>query len=304
MKQEIRLALSSGGARGIAHIGVIRALEEANYPIQCIAGTSIGAVVGGIHAIDKLSDFSDWLLKLEKLDVWKLIDFTFSTSGFIKGDRVLNEIKQFTGSDALIEDLSIPFSAVATSIKTGTPVVFNKGDLFTAIRASMAIPNVVTPLNYEKDLLVDGGLVAPLPIAFLPKVNSDSSAIVVAVDLNASGGKAPKLPYNQKKKKREIENQTSVISTLYARMENYLKSNSTSKQDEEKLNYISLAMRSFDIMQDLITQTAMDHQKPDILIEIPRTAADTFDFYRAGELIDIGYQKASEALETYKKNNS
>ncbi len=151
------MVLSGGGARGIAHIGVVEELEKRGFEIRSIAGTSMGALVGGIYAVGKLQEFKNWLYTLDKLDVFKLIDFTLSSQGLIKGDRVFKKMKEFI-PDKNIEDLKIHYAATATDIINNKEVVFNQGSIYDAIRASVAIPTVITPVKQDDTLLVDGGV--------------------------------------------------------------------------------------------------------------------------------------------------
>ena len=167
-KQKIALVLSSGGARGNAHIGAIQEIVSRGYEIASISGTSMGAVIGGVYAAGKLDEFSDWMSSLHKMDVFNLMDFTLSNQGFFKVDRVFNEMKKFI-PDVQIEDLKIPFVAVSTDLKKKDTVVFKEGNLFNALRASVAIPAVVTPVKLSEKFLVDGGLMAPIPIQYVKR---------------------------------------------------------------------------------------------------------------------------------------
>ena len=151
MKQKVALVLSGGGARGIAHIGVIEALEEQEFEISSVAGTSMGALIGGIYALGKLEVYKDWLCTLDKMKVFALIDFTLSGQGFIKGDKVFHKMRELI-ADANIEDLKIPYTAVAADILNKKEVVFTKGSVLDAIRASIAIPTVFTPVKLENGI--------------------------------------------------------------------------------------------------------------------------------------------------------
>jgi NTE family protein len=168
----------SGGARGLAHIGVIRALEEKSLRIRNIAGTSMGALIGGIYAADEVDTFSKWVQQLERGDVIRLLGLSFSMTALFKGDRVIEVLKELIG-DSRIEDLPIGFTAVATALREQREVWLNKGSLFDAIRASIAVPGVFTPATVAGQLLVDGGLVNPIPIA--PTLN-DATDLTIAVN--------------------------------------------------------------------------------------------------------------------------
>ena len=181
MKKKIALVLGSGGARGIAHIGVIRELADQGYQITSVAGSSMGALIGGIYASGKLDDYEKWLRTLDKLDVFNLVDFTLSSNGIIKADRVLNEIRKFI-PDRNIEDLPIPFTAVATDIRNKKEVCFSSGSLYKAIRASISIPMVITPAMVDGVLMVDGGVLNPVPVN---RVKRQPDDLLVAVNVNA-----------------------------------------------------------------------------------------------------------------------
>ncbi|MCK4793275.1 MAG: patatin-like phospholipase family protein, partial [Desulfobacteraceae bacterium] len=177
MKQPIALVLGSGGARGLAHIGVIEEFEKQGFEINSVAGTSMGALIGGLYAMDKLHEYKDWVLTLDKVEVFNLIDFTFSSHGLIKGDKIINKMKTFL-PDRNIEDLDIPFAAVATDITNEKEVVFTTGSVYEAVRASIAIPTVFTPVNKDNILLVDGGVLNPIPANRVKRIGND---ILVAV---------------------------------------------------------------------------------------------------------------------------
>lgn len=179
--KKISLVLGSGGARGITHIGVIEELLRRGYQIEAISGCSIGALVGGIYAAGKLHLLKDWFLLMDKTRLFRLTDFTLTTQGFIKGERVMDELRKMIG-DCNIEDLPIPFTAVAADLHTGQEVWINQGSLFEAIRASAAVPTILTPITIAGRDLIDGGVVNPTPIEPILKVKSD---LIVVVNLNA-----------------------------------------------------------------------------------------------------------------------
>ena len=173
--------LGSGGARGYAHIGVIEELEAHGFAIRSIAGSSMGALVGGVYAAGKLQAYSDWVRPLQRFDVLRLLDWTISGGGFIKGDRIIAALKKLIG-DINIEDLPIPYTAVAVDLDVQREVWFSHGSLFDAIRASIAIPTIFRPYRYQGRLLVDGGLLNPLPVS--PTLR-DLTDATIAVDVNA-----------------------------------------------------------------------------------------------------------------------
>jgi NTE family protein len=174
-KKTISLVLGSGGARGYAHIGVIEELLEHGYEIKSISGSSMGALIGALYACGKLQVYKEWVLALDLLDVAKLIDFSFTGTGVIQGDKVFHVIEEMIG-DIMIEDLPIPFTAVATDLIKQKEVWIQKGRLVDAIRASIAIPTVFTPKKITERYLIDGGVLNPLPIA--PTVSDDTDMTI------------------------------------------------------------------------------------------------------------------------------
>jgi NTE family protein len=163
-RQTVSLVLGSGAARGLAHIGVIEWLNEHGYRIESIAGASMGALVGGIYAAGELDSYKQWVLALEKIDVVRFLDLAFSSEGLFKGDRLMDLLRDMVG-DRNIEDLPMTYTAVACDLNRRREVWFTNGLLFDAIRASIAIPTVITPHRYRGMILLDGGLLNPVPIA-------------------------------------------------------------------------------------------------------------------------------------------
>ena len=162
MKKRVALVLGSGGARGYAHIGVIEEIERRGYDIACIAGCSMGAVVGGIYAAGKLDEYRNWIESLDYLDVLRLVDVSFRL-GAIRGEKVFGQIRKIVG-EINIEELRIPYTAVATDLTNQQEIWFQEGCLHQAMRASAAIPSLFTPVMQGNRMLVDGGLLNPLPI--------------------------------------------------------------------------------------------------------------------------------------------
>ncbi|HAJ85272.1 MAG TPA: alpha/beta hydrolase, partial [Pseudomonas sp.] len=189
MSKRVALVLGSGGARGYAHIGVIEELEARGYEIACIAGCSMGAVVGGIYAAGKLDEYRAWIESLDYLDLLRLVDPSFSL-GAIRGEKVFGRIRDMVGK-ICIEDLPIPFTAVATDLTNQQEIWFQEGSLELAMRASAAIPSLFTPVMQGNRMLVDGGLLNPLPIVPVVSAHCD---MIIAVNLNANNHKQYPLP--------------------------------------------------------------------------------------------------------------
>ena len=161
--KKVQLVLGSGGARGIAHIAIIEGLVNDGIEIEAVYGCSMGAVIGGIFAAGHLEEYKEWLLGLSKNDVFDLMDFTLTKEGFIKGDKIFDKHREMTG-ELLIEEFNIPFTAVALDIKSGKEIYFTKGELYQALRGSVAIPGFIIPHRTESYVLIDGGVTNPLPL--------------------------------------------------------------------------------------------------------------------------------------------
>ncbi len=291
MKQSIALVLGSGGARGLAHIGVIEEFEKQGFEIKSIAGTSMGALIAGIYAMDKLQDYKEWSLTLDIVNVFNLIDFTFSSQGLIKADRVIKKMKTFI-TDKNIEDLKIPFAAVATDITNEKEVVFTTGSVYEAVRASIAIPTVFTPVKKDNVLLVDGGLLNPIPVNRIKRTWND---ILVAVNVYAD------IPHTKEKKqtKKQLEVQSFYdknIKKFKQKLNEIIP-----KSNKQKLGYFKLLNATTSAMIHQISEMTLDIYKPDILVNISKHACSTFDFYKAEQLIEIGKLAAKESIEKYKK---
>ncbi|MBW2113821.1 MAG: patatin-like phospholipase family protein, partial [Deltaproteobacteria bacterium] len=178
--KKIGLALGSGSARGWAHIGVIEALNEAGIQIDYVAGTSVGAVVGAVYASGKIHSFENSILQFDWKKVVSFLDVVFPKSGLIDGNKIADFVRTHV-EEKNIENLSLPFRAISTDLVTGNEVVFQEGDIIEAVRASISIPGIFTPLRKDEMTLVDGGLVNPVPVSVVMEMGAD---YVIAVDLN------------------------------------------------------------------------------------------------------------------------
>jgi NTE family protein len=267
MKKDITLVLSGGGARGIAHIGVIEELVKLNVNIASISGTSMGALIGGIYAVGKLEEFKQWMLKVNRTKIFKLIDFSFSTQGLVKGERIFNEIKEFI-TDVNIEDLPIKYTATAFDIANGREVVFDKGSLYNAIRASISIPTIFTPLTLGDSVFIDGGVVNNIPINTAKRVEND---IVIAVNVNAG-----------------VTDDIVYYSELEQLAKQNLKANKSQYRINKNVNYFFLVNNSLVTMTNHISNLILEKYPPDVLVEIPRNGAGIFEFYNAKTIINSG----------------
>lgn len=287
MKQKVALVLGSGGARGTAHIGVIRELLKNDYEITSISGSSMGALVGGVYASGKLDEYETWLCSLSKMDVFNLVDFTLSTKGIIKADRVFKAIQKFI-PDMLIEDLPIKFSAVATDLKQKKEIVITEGSLFEAIRASISIPLVITPASKNDTLFLDGGVLNPVPVN---RVERNIDDILIAVNLSEQ------IAY----KKPIIHNSDWAELDSFATKRLKIFRNKLSEVfpvgKRDGFGYFNIINETSNLMLSQILKLTLEMTPPDILINISKNACGTFDFYKATEMIELGKNHTRLALE-------
>jgi NTE family protein len=284
-KQKVALVLSGGAARGIAHIGVIEELESRGYSISSIAGTSMGALIGGVYATGKLAEIKDFMYSLDRSKVFRLVDFTLSKQGLIKGDRVLNKMKDFV-PDMLIEDLSLPYAAVAVDLIKKEEVVFRTGSLYHAIRASISIPSVLTPVKSGNRLLVDGGLLDNLPMAHVERREGD---IMVAVHVNAD------IPLVKPALSKEGNKKQLVYQKKIKEFYNHI--HPSSSTDGEKLGYFSLITKSFELMTTRRAEEKIRQFSPEVLVNVSIDSCNLYDFYKAEEQVEAGRRAAAEVLD-------
>ena len=284
-KQNVALVLSGGGARGMAHIGVIEKMLEKNLEITSVAGTSIGALVGGVYASGNLNAFREWVKNQSRMDVIRLMDVVISRNGFIRGEKVFKELSQFI-SDKNIEDLPIPYAAIAVDIKKHQEIVFTKGKLKDAIRASVSVPTVFKPKLFNGVELVDGGVLNPLPLDRVMRSDGDQ---LWAVDLNAD------IPYKQPKQNKEQENVNenyrNALDFINEKWSKYFKSGK-----QKSSGFFDIITMSVYAMQMKLTEIAIEKHQPDLLVKISKTACDLFEFHRSEELINYGKKQLEKAL--------
>ncbi|MGB8359107.1 MAG: patatin-like phospholipase family protein [Bacteroidales bacterium] len=289
VKKNVALVLSSGGARGFAHIGAIKMLEQQGYNITSVAGTSMGALIGGIYASGQLSQFEEWVTTLNKMEVLRLTDLTISSRGFVKGKKIIEKMKEIV-PDRDIENLRIPYCAVATNILKGTEKVFTSGKLFDAIRASISIPDFFHPCMIGEDYYVDGGLVNPVPINRVKRHENDILAVVaVEADIPPDRQEAVVEKQPDNKYLRRIMNIQAKLG------------GEIPKNKHEDFGILSLSNRSIAIMLRQITSLTLANHQIDIMIQISREAFGVFDFYKAGEIIKGGEAATLKALGTVRQ---
>jgi len=288
-RKTVSLVLGSGGARGLAHIGVIHWLEEHHFHITSISGSSIGALIGGVYAMGKLDEYEAWIKAIDKMDIVSLLDIAWQSAGLFKGDRIINTLIELVG-DQHIESLPIRYTAVALDIEREKEVWINSGRLFDAIRASISLPLFFTPFEYNGKKLIDGGVLNPVPIA--PTFH-DTTDVTIAVNLGAK----PEKRFEEKKSKPEPapRHTDNDLSDKIRRFIHELKQNTVSLTDID-FDMYDIANQAFDAMQGTIAREKLAAYPPDFTIEVPRNACGTLEFDRSEEMIALGYERAQRAL--------
>ena len=324
-KKNVALVLSSGGPRGFAYIGAIEALEEHGYTITSIAGTSIGSLVGGIYAAGKLAEFKEWLYSLNAWEVFSLMDLSIGKNHFVKGERIIEAIMEIV-PNVKIEDLPIPYRAVATDLYTGREVVFDHGPLFRAIRASISIPSLFRPVKYGLTTLIDGAIVNCLPLNRVERTEGD---LLVAFDVNDVDEEEISLILHREHEARlmdkrfELEVHEELLDVIHdfkhdtdmslikrlkhagsRSMEvlkdvfNYRRAFNEDDSLDYGENYYDLLDRTFSLMNHKNTELMLELYKPDILVKMPFDSyGEISDYAKAREISDRGYQLMCEALE-------
>jgi NTE family protein len=283
----VSLVLGSGGARGFAHIGVIRWLEENNFKIESVSGCSMGALIGGAYAAGKLDEYEEWVCSVSRADIFKLLDLSWGGNGFFKGERLMNALKDFVG-DRLIEDLPIAYTAVAADVESEKEIWLRSGKLADAIRASISMPMFFTAFNYNGANLVDGGVLNPVPVA--PTLN-DRTDLTIAVNLVGPPMAHTVLPENTE----EDESGPSMLPTALRRLIGSVKE-MASRPVLRDWGVYTVANSALDAMQSTIARHRLADYRPDHIIEIARNACGTLEFDRASEMIEFGHEKAEECL--------
>ena len=283
-KTTVSLVLGSGGARGHAHIGVIQWLEENGYEIKSVVGSSMGALIGGIFALGKLDEYRDWVCTIDKFDVFRLLDFSLGEGGLVKGERIMNALREFM-EDRLIEDLPVSYTAVASDIANEKEVWINRGNIFEAIRASISLPLFFTPYERDGVYLLDGGILNPVPIA---PTFQDATRRIIAVNLAG----APSGAFQEARTGEGDEEDAG----LGKRIQEFLRTLRPAGSIQEKLGFYDVVDQAFDAMQGTIARQKIAAYPPDILVELPRNLCGIMEFDRAPEIIDAGYRAAADQI--------
>ena len=285
-KKKVALALGGGGARGYAHIGAIAEIEARGYEIVGVAGTSMGAVIGGLHAAGALDNYTQWVSRLNRRDVVALFDFSIGAPGTMKAEKVMAKVSALLGG-VNIEDLRIPFTALAADIMSQKEIWFQDGPLDLALRASVSIPGVFTPIVIKGQLLADGGIFNPLPLSPLAAIPAD---LVMAVSLSGPrtnehiGSKIDASKATHSGSARFERTGASLIGEALSQVPSGLRT----------VDVLELSVQS---MQSLIQRYQVSAYPPDLLIEVPLDSCGLLEFHRAKELIEIGRTLTARALD-------
>lgn len=330
----VALTLGSGGARGYAHIGAIEILQERGYEIIAISGCSMGALIGGMYGAGKMKVYKDWVTGLGQFDVLRLLDVTFSAVGAIRGEKIFSVVREMLG-DTRIEDLSIAYTSVATDLLAHKEVWFQEGPLDQAIRASVAIPGVVTPLVLNGRVLVDGAVLNPLPIN--PTISSHAD-MVVAVNLSGEDDRRRRIPDAAFSEAAEGDEWVDVLREKASRWFDWdaIKTFTGKKAvgaDEdtpeekiskaveqeaeasislpETIDWDKLGIGKFDVMnltietmQSALVQYKIAGYPPDLLVNVPKNACRSYDYHKAPELIQLGRERMAAALDRYEDSRT
>ncbi len=285
MSKDVALVLSSGGARGLVHIGVIEELEAQGFHITSIAGCSMGALIGGVYAAGKLKEYREWMKFIDIRRMLELTDFSFSINHLVKGNRIIDAIKEIV-PDTNIEELRIPYCAVATDWENGREVTFRRGSLFGAIRASISIPAYYEPVRINGMILIDGGIVNPIPLNRVVRKKGD---LLIGVDVSGHDyqGQNALQHFIEMRRKSDKSLKNQILSKLIP--------------DDLDFNYYTLLSRTSSIMIRQNSKLMAKLTQPDMLIDIQLKRYGGFDYDKSEKLIAIGHSYAQKAIEKYNK---
>lgn len=302
--RQVALVLGAGGARGLAHIGVIELLLERGYRPTAIVGSSMGALVGGIYASGRLAEYRQWACALQRSDVLRLLDFSFGHPGLIRGERVIGALRELVGEHR-IEDLPIPFVAVATDLAMQRELWLTRGALFEAIRASIAIPMVFTPHVLDGRELVDGGLLAPIPIT---ATRMFSTELVIAVDASAGiemASMGESVEPGEATPEAVPQDSLAPANGMHAKIEAFIERMLERRKPEPRQpGLMELMSRSLDTVHARISQMQLALDPPDVLVRIPHDACYFYEFWRTEEMIRIGRRAAARALDAWEHSHA
>ncbi len=316
MVETVALVLGSGGARGLAHIGIIEEIEARGYKIISVSGCSMGAVIGGFYCANKLDLFYQWGKSLSYIDLLRLVDFSFISNGAIRGDKVFSLLAEML-EDVQIEDLDIPFTAVTTDLVHSKEVWFQRGPLEQAMRASAAIPGLFQPVELDGRLFVDGGVLNPLPIA--PSVSAHADHII-AIDLNADVPmpvmEDAEVDASSQPEAGETDDKSDWLNSIMNKTSQWFSGDDELSTEEveavkekakatvSNLGKLEILYQMFEVMQASLSQYKIAGYPPDLLIRVPQSAGDTYEFHRIEELVELGRHIGKQALDAFEQGHS
>lgn len=312
-KKKIGIALGSGSARGWAHIGVLKALDEAGIKIDYISGTSIGALVGAIYAVNGIKKLESFAKKITWKTIVSYIDPVLPRTGLISGKKISKLLASYFG-ERTIESLEIPFCAISVDILSGSEVKIETGRIVDAVRASISIPGIFNPLVNDGRYLIDGGVVNPLPVDSVIEMGAD---IIIGVNLNRyvtgrnnkdnliieETGQKEKNLKSQKKRKQNIQIFNRIESEYQHLMDSLKRKKEVEKISAGLPNIFEIIDSTIHIMENRITDINLKEAKPDFLIEPEVGDFRLFDFDRAEEAIEEGYKKTNLIINKIKKKS-
>ena len=305
-KQNVALVLGSGGARGLAHIGAIEALEERGYRITSVSGCSMGSIIAGMFCAGKLVEAKQWFLSIDRQRILRLTDFSITGNSLVKGKRIIQALQEIV-PDCPIESLPIPLTLVASDLITTDEVVFRTGSLFEAIRASISLPLFFQPVQWQGRLLVDGGILNPLPLRQIERTDGD---ILVAMNISGKDGltiqhqSSDLVRIAQSLQEKRLSNMPKPIRQLSENVTQKLTAYERAKRLslQGTVNYLTMLDRMSDMQIQQSTLLALRLTPPDVLATMPQYQFNTFDFDKAETIIAEGHRLMSEALEQYEKS--
>ena len=303
---KVGLALGSGSARGWAHIGVIKALAEADVRVDYVAGASIGALVGAVYASGNINSLEEVVLQLDWKKIVYFFDVVFPKSGLIDGDKVADFIRGHVG-ERNIEDLPLPFCAVSTDLATGKEIIIKEGDIIEAVRASISVPGIFTPFKKDDMTLVDGGLVNPVPVSAAREMGAD---FVIAVDLNhdivvkKTIAPSHKNMNSDKEPVKTLPEKNKILNALNKRIRaidipTLTQIRQWMRMEDPLPNIFEVLVTSINIMETQITATRLRSEPPDLLIQPKLGHLKFLEFNRAKEAILEGYNETKLSLYEY-----
>jgi len=303
--RNVALVLGSGGARGLAHIGAIEALEERGYRITSVSGCSMGSIIAGMYCAGKLEEAKQWFLSIDRQRILRLTDFSISVNSLVKGDRIIKALQEIV-PDCPLESLPVPLTLVASDLITTDEIVFRTGSLFDAIRASISLPLFFRPVQWKGRLLVDGGILNPLPLKQIQRSEGD---ILVAVNISGKDGltiqheSSDIVKIARTLQEKRMSSMPKPIQQLSENVTNKLTAIDRAKRLslQGTVNYITMLDRMSDMQIQQNTLLALQLTPPDVLATMPQYMFNTFDFDKAEAIINEGHRLMTAALDAYEK---